>query len=65
MNNTGINQRLQERTAEFRVIDPELQRFVAKRMHATSIELASSHVSLLSHPKEVADLIIKAAHSDR
>jgi pimeloyl-ACP methyl ester carboxylesterase len=43
-----------------RVIDPELQRFMAKRMQATSIELASSHVSLLSHPKEVADLIIKA-----
>jgi hypothetical protein len=30
-------------------------------MHTTSMELASRHVSLLSHPKEVADLIIKAA----
>jgi pimeloyl-ACP methyl ester carboxylesterase len=52
-------------STEDRVIDPELQRFMAKRIHATSIELASSHVSLLSHPKEVADLIIKAAHPDR
>jgi pimeloyl-ACP methyl ester carboxylesterase len=43
-----------------RVINPDLQRFMAKRMQAASIELASSHVSLLSHPREVADLIIRA-----
>ncbi|MDO7840803.1 alpha/beta fold hydrolase [Sphingomonas immobilis] len=43
-----------------RVIDPELQRFMAKRMNATTIELASSHVSLLSHPQEIARLIIQA-----
>ncbi len=43
-----------------RVINPDLQRFMAKRMQATSIELPSSHVSLLSHPQAVADLIIKA-----
>ena len=44
-----------------RVIDPGLQRFMAKRMRATTIELASSHVSLLSHPSEVAGLIMRAA----
>jgi pimeloyl-ACP methyl ester carboxylesterase len=44
-----------------RVIDPGLQRFMAKRMQASTIELASSHVSLLSHPREVAELIIRAA----
>lgn len=44
-----------------RVINPDLQRFLAKRMNATTIELAASHVSLLSHPQEVSDLIIKAA----
>ena len=44
-----------------RVIDPNLQRFMAGRMRATSIELASSHVSLLSHPKAVADLIARAS----
>jgi len=44
-----------------RVIDPGLQRFMAKRMQATTIELAASHVSLLSHPREVADLIMRAA----
>ncbi|MBN8898811.1 MAG: alpha/beta hydrolase, partial [Rhodospirillales bacterium] len=48
-------------STEDRVIDTGLQRFMAKRMGATSIELASSHVSLLSHPREVAGLILQAA----
>ncbi len=43
-----------------RTIDPDLQRFVANRMHAHTIELKSSHVSLLSHPTEVAVLILEA-----
>jgi hypothetical protein len=30
-------------------------------MKATTIELDSSHVSLVSHPKEIADLILLAA----
>lgn len=47
-----------------RTIDPDLERFLAKRMNATIIELASSHLSLLSHPREIADLIMgAAAHS--
>lgn len=44
-----------------RTIDPDLQRFMAKRMNAQTIELASSHLSLVSHPQEVANLILKAA----
>lgn len=44
-----------------RVIDPDLQRFMAKRMKATTVELAASHVSLLSRPREVAGLILDAA----
>jgi pimeloyl-ACP methyl ester carboxylesterase len=40
---------------------PEMQRFMAKRMGATTIELKSSHASPLSHPDEVANLIIEAA----
>jgi hypothetical protein len=40
---------------------PDLERFLAKRMNATTIELDSSHVSLVSHPKEIADLILLAA----
>lgn len=45
-----------------RTINPDLQRFMAQRMGADTIELPASHVSLLSHPQEIADLIISAAH---
>jgi pimeloyl-ACP methyl ester carboxylesterase len=48
-----------------RTIDPELERFLAKRMNATTIELDSSHVSLVSHPKEIADLILLAAGREK
>ena len=48
-----------------RTIDPELQRFMAKRMGAKTIELPASHVSLLSHPREVADLIVSATQGVR
>jgi pimeloyl-ACP methyl ester carboxylesterase len=44
-----------------RTINPELERFLAKRMDATTIELASSHLSLLSHPREIAQFILSAA----
>lgn len=44
-----------------RTIDPDLERFLAKRMNATTIELPSSHLSLLSHPRDIADLILAAA----
>ena len=44
-----------------RTINPDLQRFMAKRMGATTIEVQASHVSLLSRPKTIADLILKAA----
>jgi len=43
------------------VIAPELQRFVAARMGARTIELSSSHASLLSHPRAIAALIEQAA----
>lgn len=44
-----------------RTINPELERFMAKRMHAHTIEIPSSHLSLLSHPQAVANLIEQAA----
>jgi len=47
---------------EDRTINPDLQRFMAKRMHAQTIELKSSHVPLISQPEAVANLIMKAAH---
>jgi hypothetical protein len=34
---------------------------MAKRMGARTIEIQSSHLSLISHPREVADLIWEAA----
>jgi pimeloyl-ACP methyl ester carboxylesterase len=42
-------------------INPDLERFLAKRMNATAVELEAGHLSLVSHPKEVADLILAAA----
>jgi len=42
-------------------IAPDLERFFAKRMKATTTELKASHVSMLSQPKTVADVILDAA----
>jgi pimeloyl-ACP methyl ester carboxylesterase len=47
-------------SSEDRTINPDLQRFMAKRMNARTIELRSSHVSLISHPREIARLILEA-----
>lgn len=47
--------------SEDRTIQPELERFVAKRMGATTFETASSHVPMLSQPDFVLDVIRKAA----
>ena len=44
-----------------RTIQPELERFVAKRMAATTFETDSSHVPMLSQPDFVLDVIRKAA----
>jgi len=40
---------------------PDLERFLALRMKATTVELASGHLSLVSHAQEVAELILAAA----
>jgi pimeloyl-ACP methyl ester carboxylesterase len=46
-----------------RTVQPELQRFVAKRMGATIYEVDSSHVPMLSNPKLVIDVIRTAANA--
>jgi len=46
---------------EDRTVHPDLERFVAKRMGATTVEAASSHVPMLSQPNLVLDVIRKAA----
>src|SRR5262245_25026601 len=43
-------------------IAPDLERAHAKRMKATTTELKSSHVAMLSQPKAVAAVIIDAAN---
>ena len=50
-------------TADDRVVDPELQAAEARRMGAKTTVLRSSHMSLLSHPTEVAAVIGEAAAS--
>jgi pimeloyl-ACP methyl ester carboxylesterase len=39
------------------VIPPDAERSFAQRMGAVTVEAASSHVAMVSHPEEVADLI--------
>jgi pimeloyl-ACP methyl ester carboxylesterase len=50
-------------SANDRMINPDLERFMSKRAKAQTIELPSSHAVFLSHPKEVAALIEKAAQA--
>jgi pimeloyl-ACP methyl ester carboxylesterase len=48
-------------STEDRTINPDLERFMAKRMGAKIIEVKASHVSLISHPDEITSLILEAA----
>ncbi len=48
-------------STEDRTINPDLERFMAKRMGARTIEVKSSHLSLISHPDEITQLILEAA----
>ncbi len=40
---------------------PDAERAFASRMGATAVEIPSSHVAMVSHPAEVADLVEQAA----
>jgi pimeloyl-ACP methyl ester carboxylesterase len=46
-----------------RVINPAAQRFMAKRAHAHTVEIDSSHASYISHPEAVTKLILRAART--
>lgn len=48
-----------------RTISPDLQRFFAQRMRATTIEIDAGHLSLITHPDEVTQLILDAAEAVR
>ncbi len=45
------------------MIEPELQTATARRLKATLTSVQSSHVAMLSHPQEVAAVILKAARA--
>lgn len=42
-------------------ISPDLERFLAHRMNAATIEVEAGHLSLVSHPVEIGNLILRAA----
>jgi pimeloyl-ACP methyl ester carboxylesterase len=48
-------------STEDRTINPDLERFMAKRMKAKTIEVKASHLSLISHPDVIARLVLEAA----
>jgi pimeloyl-ACP methyl ester carboxylesterase len=48
-------------STEDRTINPDLERFMARRMGATTIEVKASHLSLISQPDTITNLILDAA----
>jgi len=49
------------RRHEDQAIAPDEERFLAKRMNATTTELDTSHVPMLVKPKDVSTVIMEAA----
>ncbi len=47
-------------STEDRTINPDLERFMAKRMEAKTIEVKASHLSLISQPHAIAQLVLEA-----
>ena len=47
-----------------RTTSPDLERFVAQRMGATTIEIDGGHLAIVTHPVEIADLILAACGLD-
>jgi len=45
------------------VIPPAEQEFMAARMHAHTVEVYASHMSMMSRPDQVTKLILDAAES--
>ena len=43
-----------------RIIPPDTVRLFAKQMNATTVSINSSHASLVSHPDQIAELILNA-----
>ncbi len=47
------------------LIPPDAQRIMAKRAGATTVEVRSSHVAMISHPRQAVELILDAAQAIR
>ena len=47
-------------SAEDRTINPDLERFMAKRMKAKTLEVKASHLALISQPGPITSLILEA-----
>jgi pimeloyl-ACP methyl ester carboxylesterase len=47
-------------SSEDRTINPDLERFMAKRMGAKTIEVEGSHLALISQPDAITNLILEA-----
>ena len=60
---TFIARRVVLVATEDQAIPPDAERMFAQRMGATTVEVASSHVAMVSHPDEVVSLIQAAAHA--
>lgn len=50
-------------TENDQMISPEVQRVFARRMGAKVSSIAGSHVAMISHPEEVANVIMRASQS--
>jgi pimeloyl-ACP methyl ester carboxylesterase len=48
-------------STEDRTINPDLERFMAKRMGAKTIEVKASHLAMISQPDAITNLILEAA----
>jgi hypothetical protein len=53
--------RASKRERRDRTTPPKLERFLARRMKAKTIELDSGHLSLVTHPRQITELILRAA----
>ena len=51
-------------STEDRTISPELERFMAERMKAKTVEVKASHLSLISHPQEITDKAVEITPND-
>lgn len=48
-----------------RTISPELERFLATRMDASTIEIDVGDLLLITHPDQIANLILRAARATK